>query len=104
MAICPTPVMSLCGVQSLESEQPTRDVVYAEQYYYDGRCRRCFEHRIQDAARPGDEVIVYQPYFVDYGNYVANYDGGLLSSRRTRKTSSLIPRKLLLLLRRRRKS
>ncbi len=24
---------------------------------------------------PGDEVIVFAPYFVEYGNYVANYDG-----------------------------
>lgn len=27
---------------------------------------------------PGDEVIVIKPYFVDYGNYVANYDGVLV--------------------------
>ena len=27
---------------------------------------------------PGDEVIVLKPYFVDYGNYVANYDGVLV--------------------------
>ena len=27
---------------------------------------------------PGDEVIVLSPYFVDYGNYVANYDGVLV--------------------------
>ena len=24
---------------------------------------------------PGDEVIAFAPYFVEYGNYVANYDG-----------------------------
>jgi len=27
---------------------------------------------------PGDEVIAIAPYFVDYGNYVANYDGALV--------------------------
>jgi len=27
---------------------------------------------------PGDEVIVISPYFVDYGNYVSNYDGELV--------------------------
>ena len=24
---------------------------------------------------PGDEVLVFAPYFLEYGNYVANYDG-----------------------------
>ena len=24
---------------------------------------------------PGDEVLVFSPYFLEYGNYVANYDG-----------------------------
>ena len=27
---------------------------------------------------PGDEVIVIAPYFVDYGNYISNYDGKLV--------------------------
>jgi aspartate aminotransferase len=27
---------------------------------------------------PGDEVIVFAPYFVDYGNYVSNFDGKLM--------------------------
>ena len=27
---------------------------------------------------PDDEVIVFAPYFVEYGNYVANYDGKLV--------------------------
>lgn len=27
---------------------------------------------------PGDEVIVFAPYFVEYGNYVSNYDGKLV--------------------------
>ncbi len=27
---------------------------------------------------PGDEVIVFAPYFVEYGNYTANYDGKLV--------------------------
>lgn len=27
---------------------------------------------------PGDEVITFAPYFVEYGNYVRNYDGNLV--------------------------
>ncbi len=27
---------------------------------------------------PGDEVITFAPYFVEYGNYVANYDGKII--------------------------
>lgn len=27
---------------------------------------------------PGDEVLTFAPYFVEYGNYVANYDGKLV--------------------------
>ena len=27
---------------------------------------------------PGDEVIVFAPYFLEYGNYTANYDGKLV--------------------------
>ncbi len=27
---------------------------------------------------PGDEVITFAPYFVEYGNYVANYDGKIV--------------------------
>lgn len=27
---------------------------------------------------PGDEVLTFAPYFVEYGNYVANYDGNLV--------------------------
>ena len=27
---------------------------------------------------PGDEVVVFAPYFVEYGNYVRNYDGKLV--------------------------
>jgi aspartate aminotransferase len=27
---------------------------------------------------PGDEVAVFAPYFVEYGNYVSNYDGSLV--------------------------
>lgn len=26
---------------------------------------------------PGDEVLVFSPYFLEYGNYVANFDGAL---------------------------
>ncbi|MCL2409755.1 MAG: aminotransferase class I/II-fold pyridoxal phosphate-dependent enzyme, partial [Oscillospiraceae bacterium] len=28
---------------------------------------------------PGDEVIAIAPYFVEYGNYVSNYDGELIA-------------------------
>jgi len=27
---------------------------------------------------PGDEVVTFAPYFVEYGNYVRNYDGNLI--------------------------
>ncbi len=33
---------------------------------------------------PRDEVIVFAPYFVDYGNYVKNYDGNLVVVEPTR--------------------
>lgn len=32
---------------------------------------------LKTILNPGDEVIVIAPYFVDYGNYVNNYDGVL---------------------------
>ena len=30
---------------------------------------------LKTVLNPGDEVITFAPYFVDYGNYVRNYDG-----------------------------
>ncbi|WP_426350095.1 pyridoxal phosphate-dependent aminotransferase [Alloiococcus sp. CFN-8] len=33
---------------------------------------------LKTILNPGDEVITFAPYFVDYGNYVANYDGKLV--------------------------
>jgi aspartate aminotransferase len=33
---------------------------------------------LKTLLNPGDEVIVISPYFVEYGNYVANYDGELV--------------------------
>ncbi|MGM9973933.1 MAG: pyridoxal phosphate-dependent aminotransferase [Clostridiaceae bacterium] len=33
---------------------------------------------LKTLLNPGDEVITFAPYFVDYGNYVANYDGNLV--------------------------
>ena len=33
---------------------------------------------LKTLLNPGDEVIVISPYFVDYGNYVGNYDGTLV--------------------------
>ena len=32
---------------------------------------------LKPILNPGDEVIVFAPYFVEYGNYVRNYDGQL---------------------------
>jgi aspartate aminotransferase len=33
---------------------------------------------LKTLLNPGDEVIAFAPYFVEYGNYVANYDGRLV--------------------------
>ena len=33
---------------------------------------------LKTLLNPGDEVIVISPYFVEYGNYVSNYDGVLV--------------------------
>ena len=33
---------------------------------------------LKTVLEPGDEVIVFAPYFVEYGNYVRNYDGTLV--------------------------
>ncbi|MDR2770778.1 MAG: pyridoxal phosphate-dependent aminotransferase [Clostridiales Family XIII bacterium] len=33
---------------------------------------------LKTLLNPGDEVIAFAPYFVEYGNYVANYDGKLV--------------------------
>lgn len=33
---------------------------------------------LKTLLNPGDEVIVFAPYFVEYGNYVSNYDGRLI--------------------------
>lgn len=33
---------------------------------------------LKTLLNPGDEVIVFAPYFVEYGNYVSNYDGKLI--------------------------
>ena len=35
---------------------------------------------------PGDEVIVISPYFVEYGNYIGNYDGKLVAVPADRST------------------
>lgn len=32
---------------------------------------------LKTLLNPGDEVVTFAPYFVDYGNYVRNYDGVL---------------------------
>ena len=34
---------------------------------------------LKTLLNPGDEVIVISPYFVEYGNYVGNYDGKLVT-------------------------
>ncbi len=33
---------------------------------------------LKTILNPGDEVVVFAPYFVEYGNYVTNYDGRLV--------------------------
>ena len=33
---------------------------------------------LKTLLNPGDEVIVFAPYFVEYGSYVRNYDGNLV--------------------------
>ena len=33
---------------------------------------------LKTLLNPGDEVIAFAPYFVEYGNYVRNYDGNLV--------------------------
>ena len=33
---------------------------------------------LKTILNPGDEVVVFAPYFVEYGNYVRNYDGKLV--------------------------
>lgn len=33
---------------------------------------------LKTMVNPGDEVLTFAPYFVEYGNYVANYDGKLV--------------------------
>ncbi|MDR2355110.1 MAG: pyridoxal phosphate-dependent aminotransferase [Clostridiales Family XIII bacterium] len=33
---------------------------------------------LKTLLNPGDEVVAFAPYFVEYGNYVANYDGKLV--------------------------
>ncbi|MDO4267764.1 MAG: pyridoxal phosphate-dependent aminotransferase [Eubacteriales bacterium] len=33
---------------------------------------------LKTILNPGDEVVVFAPYFVEYGNYVRNYDGQLV--------------------------
>ncbi len=33
---------------------------------------------LKTLLNPGDEVIVFAPYFLEYGNYVRNYDGKLV--------------------------
>jgi aspartate aminotransferase len=34
---------------------------------------------LKTLLNPGDEVAVFAPYFVEYGNYVRNYDGVLVA-------------------------
>ena len=33
---------------------------------------------LKTLLNPGDEVLTFAPYFTEYGNYVANYDGELV--------------------------
>lgn len=44
---------------------------------------------LKTLLNPGDEVIVFAPYFTEYGNYVANFDGKLVVI--PSDTSSFLP-------------
>ena len=46
---------------------------------------------LKTLLNPGDEVIAVSPYFVEYGNYVANYDGVLKVVPADRTTFQLDP-------------
>ena len=46
---------------------------------------------LKTLLNPGDEVIAISPYFVEYGNYVANYDGVLKVVPADRKTFQIDP-------------
>lgn len=41
---------------------------------------------LKTLLNPGDEVLTFAPYFVDYGNYVANYGGVLKAVNTDEKT------------------
>lgn len=41
---------------------------------------------LKTILNPGDEVIAFAPYFVEYGNYVRNYDGSLVVISPDRET------------------
>ena len=41
---------------------------------------------LKTLINPGDEVIVFAPYFGEYRSYVNNYDGVLVEISRTTET------------------
>ncbi|NLA87434.1 MAG: pyridoxal phosphate-dependent aminotransferase [Clostridiales bacterium] len=49
---------------------------------------------LKTLLNPGDEVITFAPYFVEYGNYVRNYDGVLIAVPPNTKDFQPDPEKL----------
>lgn len=49
---------------------------------------------LKTLLNPGDEVVTFSPYFVEYGNYVRNYDGNLIPVPAIAETFQPDPEKL----------
>ena len=49
---------------------------------------------LKTLLNPGDEVVTFSPYFVEYGNYVRNYDGVLVAVPANPPTFQPDPEKL----------
>jgi aspartate aminotransferase len=49
---------------------------------------------LKTLLNPGDEVVTFSPYFVEYGNYVRNYDGVLVAVPPNTKDFQPDPEKL----------
>ena len=57
------------------SERQVRDKFCRPQYYDDSRSSGGLNVILKSLLNPGDEVIVFAPYFGEYRSYVNNYDG-----------------------------
>ena len=49
---------------------------------------------LKTLLNPGDEVLVFAPYFLEYGNYVSNFDGKLVAIPADRETFMPDPEEL----------